>query len=109
MRTISARRRSRVNLRGSDGPATSLSRAPGRIVAGSRPGPSSPHQCGLTPCPPLRKCGEAGRRPRAAGERFEPIEALVGTGATYTWVPRDVLERLGVVPQEESALRAARG
>ena len=55
----------------------------------------------LTPCPPLRKCGEAGRRPRAAGERFEPIEALVDTGATYTWVPRDVLERLGVVPEEE--------
>ena len=23
------------------------------------------------------------------------------TGATYTWVPRDVLERLGVVPEEE--------
>src|SRR5436189_65908 len=35
------------------------------------------------------------------GERFEPIEALVDTGATYTWVPRDVLERLGVVPEEE--------
>ena len=35
------------------------------------------------------------------GERFEPIEALVDTGATYTWVPRDVLERLGVVPEED--------
>ena len=35
------------------------------------------------------------------GERFEPIEALVGTGGTYTWVPRDVLERLGVVPEED--------
>ena len=35
------------------------------------------------------------------GERFEPIEALVDTGATYTWVPRDVLERLGVVPEDE--------
>src|SRR5256884_9462094 len=35
------------------------------------------------------------------GERFEAIEALVDTGATYTWVPRDVLERLGVVPEEE--------
>jgi len=33
-------------------------------------------------------------------ERFEPIEALVDTGATYTWVPREVLERLGVVPEE---------
>ena len=35
------------------------------------------------------------------GERFEPIEALVDTGATYTWVPREVLERLGVVPEED--------
>ena len=35
------------------------------------------------------------------GERFEPIDALVDTGATYTWVPRDVLERLGVVPEED--------
>ena len=35
------------------------------------------------------------------GERFEAIEALVDTGATYTWVPRDVLERLGVVPEDE--------
>src|SRR5581483_9660977 len=31
-----------------------------------------------------------------AGDRFEPIQALVDTGATYTWVPRDVLDRLGV-------------
>lgn len=36
-----------------------------------------------------------------AGERFVSIEALVDTGATYTWIPRDVLERLGVVPDEE--------
>ena len=36
-----------------------------------------------------------------SGERFEPIAALVDTGATYTWVPRDVLERLGVLPEEE--------
>jgi aspartyl protease family protein len=30
--------------------------------------------------------------------RFEQIEALVDTGATYTVVPRDVLERLGITP-----------
>ena len=36
-----------------------------------------------------------------AGERFAAIEALVDTGATYTWVPRDVLGALGVVPDEE--------
>lgn len=35
-----------------------------------------------------------------AGERFEPVEALVDTGATYTWIPRDVLDRLGVPPEE---------
>ena len=36
-----------------------------------------------------------------AGERFEPLEALVDTGATYTWVPRELLTRLGVAPEEE--------
>ena len=36
-----------------------------------------------------------------AGERFAPIEALVDTGATYTWIPRDVLTTLGVTPEEE--------
>ena len=38
---------------------------------------------------------------KQAGERFEPIEALVDTGATYTWIPRDILTRLGVTPEEE--------
>ncbi len=36
-----------------------------------------------------------------AGEHFERIEALVDTGATYTWIPREVLDRLGVAPEEE--------
>src|SRR5881628_4207238 len=36
-----------------------------------------------------------------AGEHFEPIAALVDTGATYTWIPRDVLKQLGVGPEEE--------
>ena len=30
------------------------------------------------------------------GERFEEIDALVDTGATYTSVPASLLERLGV-------------
>jgi len=30
------------------------------------------------------------------GERFEPVEALVDTGATYTVVPASLLERLDV-------------
>lgn len=33
--------------------------------------------------------------------RFEHIEALVDTGATYSWVPRDILERMGIRPEEE--------
>ena len=36
-----------------------------------------------------------------AGGRFEPLEALVDTGATYTSIPRDVLEGLGVTPDED--------
>ena len=30
------------------------------------------------------------------GRRFEPVEMLVDTGATFTKAPRDLLERLGV-------------
>jgi clan AA aspartic protease len=36
-----------------------------------------------------------------AGGRFEPLNALVDTGATYTWIPRDVLEDLGIVPEDQ--------
>ncbi len=43
------------------------------------------------------------------GERFEPVEALVDTGATYTWVPRSVLERLGVQPVRERPFVLADG
>ena len=31
-----------------------------------------------------------------SGQRFEPVEMLVDTGATFTKAPRDLLERLGV-------------
>jgi len=30
------------------------------------------------------------------GTVFEPLDALVETGATYTWIPRPVLEKLGI-------------
>lgn len=43
------------------------------------------------------------------GERFEPIEALVDTGATYTWVPRSILERLGLQPTEQRPFILADG
>jgi len=35
----------------------------------------------------------------ARGQRWETLEALVDTGASYTWAPKDVLARLGVRPQ----------
>lgn len=34
-----------------------------------------------------------------AGGGFERVEALVDTGATYTLLPQEVLERLGVQPR----------
>ena len=30
-----------------------------------------------------------------------PLRALVDTGSTYTWIPRDVLDQLGVASEEE--------
>src|SRR5256886_14743036 len=45
----------------------------------------------------------------ATGERFKLIEALVDTGASYTWIPRDVLEGLGVRPDEERVFVLADG
>ncbi|MBI2919416.1 MAG: aspartyl protease family protein [Chloroflexi bacterium] len=32
------------------------------------------------------------------GLRWVPLEALVDTGASYTWVPEDILLSLGLVP-----------
>ena len=32
------------------------------------------------------------------GQRWEPVEALVDTGASYTWMPLSVLQTLGVTP-----------
>lgn len=32
------------------------------------------------------------------GQRYEPLEALVDTGATYSMVPASLLRRQGVVP-----------
>jgi len=49
---------------------------------------------------------QVGRRGSA---RFAPLDALVDTGATYTWIPRDVLERVGVAPEEERPFVLADG
>ncbi|MCH7800811.1 MAG: aspartyl protease family protein [Chloroflexi bacterium] len=35
------------------------------------------------------------------GQRFEEVEALVDTGATYTSLPATLLRRLGVSPRSE--------
>ena len=43
------------------------------------------------------------------GERFEPVEVMVDTGATFTTVPAEVLRRLGVVPQRKMPVRLADG
>ncbi len=32
------------------------------------------------------------------GRRWETVEALADTGASYTWAPSSVLQRLGLVP-----------
>ncbi len=43
------------------------------------------------------------------GERFETVEALVDTGATYTTLPASTLRRLGVSPQRRGLFRLADG
>jgi predicted aspartyl protease len=45
----------------------------------------------------------------ADGARFEGVEALVDTGATYTWIPRSVLDRLGAQLSFRRRLRMADG
>ena len=43
------------------------------------------------------------------GSRWESLEALVDTGATYTWVPRPILDRLRITPAGRRTLRLANG
>ena len=44
-----------------------------------------------------------------AGSRFEQVDAVVDSGATYTAIPSDTLRRLGVTPQEEAEFILANG
>ena len=44
-----------------------------------------------------------------AGERWETVEALVDTGATYTTVPAALLRRLGVTPHTRDTFVLADG
>ena len=43
------------------------------------------------------------------GTRFEQVDALVDTGATFTMVPASVLRSLGLEPSERGALELADG
>ena len=43
----------------------------------------------------------------AGGEHFEQFDALVDTGAMWTWIPRDILERLGHTPSRRRQLQTA--
>lgn len=42
-------------------------------------------------------------------ENFESLEAWVDTGASYTLIPREVMERLGHVPVHQRPFRLADG
>ena len=43
------------------------------------------------------------------GKRFEPVEALVDTGASHTALPGSVLRQLGIEPYEKGTFRMADG
>lgn len=43
------------------------------------------------------------------GETFEPVEAVVDTGATNTVLPKSLLTRLGVTPHAKGKFRIADG
>jgi aspartyl protease family protein len=44
-----------------------------------------------------------------SAQHWEPLEALVDTGATWTWIPRPILDRLGVAPIGRRSLQLANG
>ncbi len=44
-----------------------------------------------------------------AGQGWEPLQAFVDTGSTYTWVPASILRRLGVHPQASWDFETADG
>ncbi len=43
------------------------------------------------------------------GQTWETIKALVDTGSSYTWIPRQILERLEVRPQFQREFETADG
>ncbi len=47
------------------------------------------------------------RRPE--DERFEELSLLVDTGAAYSWIPSDILRRLGVKPSRKAKFKTIEG
>lgn len=45
----------------------------------------------------------------AQGQRWETLDALVDTGSTFTWVPRDILVRLGIQAEFRQEFQTADG
>jgi clan AA aspartic protease len=45
----------------------------------------------------------------ASGQSWERLQALVDTGASYTWIPRQVLAKLGVQPEDQWEFEIANG
>lgn len=45
----------------------------------------------------------------AAPDRREPVDFLVDSGAVYSFVPREILERLGIQPHSRQKFRLADG
>lgn len=43
------------------------------------------------------------------GQAWETVDALVDTGSTYTWIPRQLLERLDLRPQFRREFETADG
>lgn len=41
--------------------------------------------------------------------RWEAVDAIVDTGASYTWAPREILRRLGIGPQFRREFATADG
>lgn len=41
--------------------------------------------------------------------RAEEVELLVDTGSTYTWIPKQLMERLGIVPTTKRKFRTMDG
>lgn len=46
---------------------------------------------------------------RLDGTTFETLEALVNTGATWSWIPRPILDRLGIHATDRRRLQMASG